>query len=86
MDRRKLAQIRAIDKAYRKKANAEARAWIVNNYGVTYEQYVEAYGFKGSATCLRSHLAGKSVRTIQNMIRLQNYLDVLYGSVGGKLS
>ena len=86
MNKRKLAQIRAIDKAYRKKANAVACEWIVNNYGVMYEQYVQAYGFKGSPSCLRSHLSGKSVRTIQNMIRLQNYYEVLHGSVGGQLS
>lgn len=82
----KKSQLNAISRSATKRDNAKAREWIVNNYGVTYEQYVSAYGFKGSACCLMSHLAGGSVRTMQNMIRLQNYLDSLYGSVGGQLS
>ncbi len=66
----KKSQLNAISRSATKRDNEKAREWIVNNYGVTFEEYAAAYGYKGSPCMLRNHLVDKSCRTTIRMIRL----------------
>ena len=73
--KRKLSQLRAISRSCTKKAQKDARQWLLINYGISYNQYAARFDFKGSPCQLASFIRSGAIRTMQNVIRLQNELE-----------
>lgn len=73
--KRKLSQLRAISRSYTQKAQQDARQWLLINYGISYDQYAARFGYKGSPCQLVGSIRSGAIRTMQNVIRLQNEQD-----------
>ena len=67
--KRSKKQLNAISRSYTEKAQKEARENL-KTFGITYEQYVNAYGYKGSPCRLLTSLWRGDKKTTENVKKL----------------